>query len=96
VKELSPDVMTLQEIGKFIENHQKLVLRFESPARRRAIGDPFLQKLDRLLDDEIMDALLAPSAFCRSKRKWLPSQLLRLVQFWDCNSGTVLDFSIKG
>lgn len=78
VEELSPDVMTLQEMGEFIENHQKLVLRFESPARRRAIGDPFLQKLDRLLDDEIVDALLASSAFCRSKRTWLPSQLLRL------------------
>ena len=75
---LPANVMTVSQISRFIEEHHRTVLRLESPTRRRAIEDPLLKKLDRLLEDPVLDRLLATPGMTPGKRTWMPSRLLRM------------------
>ncbi len=72
------DILSIKEMGCFIEDRKRSVIRLESPVRKRAIQDPVLRFLDKILDDRAIDHLLAPAGMTPSKRQWMPSRLLRM------------------
>jgi hypothetical protein len=71
-------IMNLDEMGRFIENHERTMLRFPSKTRKQHIKKTLLQIMDELLDDSLLDRLLAPSGMTPSMREWMPSRLLRI------------------
>jgi len=71
-------IMTLEEMARFIENHNQTMLRFTSKARKKLVKKPLLQIMDGLLDDSLLDRLLAPPGMTPSMREWMPSRLLRI------------------
>lgn len=71
-------LMSLKDMSRFIENSTRTVIQLNSPTRLRSIQEPFLKKLDDIINDDILDSLLAPTGMTRGKRTWMPSRLLRL------------------
>jgi hypothetical protein len=71
-------VMPLEEMARFIENHERTMLRFPSKIRKHRIKKPLLQIMDELLDDSLLDRILAPPGMTPSMREWMPSRLLRI------------------
>jgi len=71
-------IMTLEEMTQFIENHERTMLRFPTKARKQLIKKTLLQIMDELLDDSLLDRLLAPPGMTPSMREWMPSRLLRI------------------
>jgi hypothetical protein len=71
-------IMTLTEMAQFIENHERTLIRFPSTARKQYVRDPLLRTMNELLDDSLLDRLLAPPCMTPSMREWMPSRLLRI------------------
>lgn len=71
-------IMTLDEMKRFVEDHQQSVLRFPRTPRWKYIKNPVLKFMDELLDDSLIDQLLATPGMTPAKRKWMPSRLLRM------------------
>jgi len=71
-------VMSLEDMAQFIANHERTIFRFPSKTRKQAFKNPLLQGMDKLLDDSLLDRLLAPSGMTPSMREWMPSRLLRI------------------
>ncbi len=69
-------IMPLEEMARFIENHERTMLRFTSKARKKLVKKPLLQIMDGLLDDSLLDRLLASPGMTPSMREWMPSRLL--------------------
>ncbi len=69
-------IMTIEEMATFVADHNRKI--FELPrAPSKYITDPELGIIDDLLDNSIVDRLLAPEGFTPSKRDIFPCQLLR-------------------
>ena len=74
--ETVPDgIKSLKSMEQFIEDHKRTVIPFKSPSRAKYIKDPLLTFMDKLLDDSLLDRLLAPEGMIPSMRNWMPSRL---------------------
>ena len=69
-------LMTIEEMGNFIADHKRKIFKLPK-ASNKYITDPELVIIDDLLDNSIVDQLLAPEGFTPSKRDIFPSHLLR-------------------
>ncbi len=70
-------IMALTEMGHFISNHNRRLIRFPIPSRKRCLKDRELRAIDKLLDNCIIDKLLAPVGFPPARRLFLPFHMLR-------------------
>jgi hypothetical protein len=78
-QELTPGIMDLDKMARFIDEHQNNVLfklhhNKQHPLR---IKDEELKFIDNLLDDRIINTLLASDNYCPGKREFFPSHFLR-------------------
>jgi IS5 family transposase len=71
-------IMTLEEMARFIENHERTLIPFPSKSRKQYVQNPLLRYMDELLNDSLLDRLLAPPGMTASMRDWMPSRLLRI------------------
>ncbi len=71
-------IMTLAEMGRFISNHNRRIVSFPNPSRQqRYLKDRELRAIDKLLDNSIIDRLLAPVGFTPARRILFPCHMLR-------------------
>jgi len=75
---LPEDVMSLEEMKQFIEEHERNYFSFCRASAKVHLTDPLLQCMDGVLTDSLLDRILAPPGMTPSKREWMPSQLLRI------------------
>lgn len=75
---LPDDIMSLEEMARFIEDHRRTVFPLTSPSRAKHIKNPLLVCMDDLLDDGLLDRLLATAGMTPSMRDWMPSRLFRI------------------
>ena len=73
----SSGIMTLEEMGRFIANHRNSRLFNLSEKQGKLFGDPELNFINSLIDDGIINRLLAYDGFSPRKRDFMPSQMLR-------------------
>jgi len=71
------EIMTVAEMGRFIAGHDRSFLHFPTARRKQYIKDPELIAIHELLDNHIIDRLLAPKGYTPSMRLLYPSHLLR-------------------
>lgn len=71
-------IMSLDEMKQFIEEQQKTIFPLLNPSRFKYIKDPLLCAMDAILDDSVINCLLAPPGMTPTKRDWMPAQLLRI------------------
>ncbi len=74
--EKEPGIMTIEEMAAFIADQNRKIFKIPK-ASNKYITDPELVIIDDLLDNSIVDRLLAPEGFTPSKRDIFPSHLLR-------------------
>jgi hypothetical protein len=77
VPAISEDIMTLSDMEKLIEDVNGKILRLSPPSRRRCLKDPELSAIDELLDDAVINRLIAPPGYTPSMREVHPSHMLR-------------------
>lgn len=70
-------IMSLEKMGFFIEDYQKTVISLPNKARKERIKNPLLKCIDEILEDDLINHLLATPGM-RYSRDWLPSRLLRI------------------
>jgi hypothetical protein len=70
-------IMTIDQMRRFIAEANSNILPFISPSRKKQIADRELKAIDKLLDNTIIDKLLAPDGFTASMHKIFPRHLLR-------------------
>lgn len=71
-------IMSLEEMTLFIKDHERSVLPFPRTFDRKHIKKPLLKCMNEILDNGLLDRLLAPPGMTPSKRMWMPSKLLRI------------------
>jgi hypothetical protein len=78
-QKLTPGMMDLDEMARFIDSHEKDVLFKLNRKRRKpsCLKDNELIFIDNLLDDTIIDRLLSYDGFTPSMREFFPSNFLR-------------------
>ena len=78
-QKLTSGMMDLNEMARFIENHENDVLFRLNKKRRNPsyLKDNELIFIDKLLDDTIINRLLSYDGFTPSMREFLPSNFLR-------------------
>lgn len=77
VPALPEGIIPLGKMGLFIEEKNRGILNFLKRGCNSYLRDPELKAIDELLDDHILDELLAPKGFTRSMRTIYPSQYFR-------------------
>jgi hypothetical protein len=60
-----------------VKENSRKVLRLHTPSRRRCLKDPELSAIDELLDDTIINRLIAPPGYTPSMCNVHPSNMLR-------------------
>ena len=75
---LPQGIMSLAEMKRFIEDHEQMSLYFRRASIKAYLKNPLLQCMDELLNDSLLNRILAPPGMTPSKRDWMPSQLLRI------------------
>ncbi len=70
-------IMTLDDMKRFIVDNNSNILPFIANSRKKYIADDELKAIDKLLDNTIIDKLLAPKGFTPSMHKIFPRHLLR-------------------
>ena len=75
---LPQSVMSLPEMKQFVEEHERNCFSFYRASAKIHLKEPLLQCMDEMLNDSLLDRILAPSGMTPSKREWMPSQLLRI------------------
>jgi hypothetical protein len=70
-------MMTLEDMKRFVTDCNRNILPFIAPSRKKYLTDRELKAIDKLLDNTIIDKLLAPEGFTPSMHKIFPHQLLR-------------------
>ncbi len=73
----SADIMSLSDMECFIDNHNKRILKLPVPSKGQYIKDPELTAIDKLLEDSIINRLLAPEGYTPCMRVIHPSHMLR-------------------
>lgn len=71
------EIMTLAEMEHFIADQNRNIFRFSTPSRKKYLKDPELRAIDKLLDNRIIDRLLAPEGYTPSMRTLFPSHMFR-------------------
>ena len=71
-------IMSIDEMKEFIEDHKRTVIQLANPSRSQHIKDPLLVHMDEVLDNGLLDRLLATGSMTPSMRDWMPSRLLRM------------------
>ncbi len=69
-------IMTLPQMELFVYGQQARIIKFPVPARKH-LADPELSAIDKLLDDSILDLLLAPPGYTQAKRLIFPANFFR-------------------
>ncbi|MHC4270619.1 MAG: transposase [Planctomycetota bacterium] len=69
--------ISLDKMEHLIAEHQSNVIPFPIRGRGKYLRDPELRAIDKLLDNSIIDMLLAPPGFTPSMRTIFPSHLFR-------------------
>jgi len=72
-----PGIIPLSEMDKFIENQTRNLLPFTNRYYYRYLNDQELRLIDRLLDDRVLNSLLAPPSYTPAMRQVSPAQLFR-------------------
>ena len=72
-----PGVISLSEMEKFVEDTNRCLLNFPAKRWQRHYDDPELRLIDDLLDDRVLNRLLAPDNFTPSMRNLFPSHYVR-------------------
>lgn len=72
-------ILTIEQMAKFVESHHSSVLfkLYGEHKTHPAIKDLELQTIDELIDDHIINKLLAPERYTPASRFLFPSQMLR-------------------
>lgn len=70
-------IMTLEEMKRFVANHHSNIIPFLTPTRKTSLPDRELKAIDKLLNNTIIDKLLAPKGYTPSMHKIFPHHLLR-------------------
>jgi len=70
-------VIQLSEMGKFIEDRTRGFLPFTKHCYQRYLDDPELHLTDSLLDDRVLNSLLASPSYTPSMRRVSPAHLFR-------------------
>lgn len=70
-------IISLSEMDKYIENNTRNLLPFTNQYYYRHLNDPELRLIDTLLDNRILNCLLANSSYTPSMRHVSPAQLFR-------------------
>jgi hypothetical protein len=78
------DIIPLSAMGKFIEDRTRSFLPFTKQYSQRYLDDQELRLIDRLLDDRVLNDLLASPSFTPAMRLISPAQLFRaeLLKTW--------------
>jgi len=72
-----PGVIALSEMGKFVKNTTRCLLTFPNKRWQKHFDDPELRFIDALLDDRVLNRLLAAENFTASMHDVFPSHLVR-------------------
>jgi len=70
-------VIPLSEMGSFVEDTTRCLLSFPNKRWQKHFDDPELRFIDALLDDRVLNRLLAPENFTASMRDVFPSHYVR-------------------
>jgi len=70
-------IIPLKEMGAFIEETTRSLLNFPCKRWKKHFDDPELRQIDELLDDRVLNRLLAPEGFTPSMRDIYPSHYVR-------------------
>jgi hypothetical protein len=70
-------IMSLEDMKRFVTANNRNILPFIAPSRKKHLTDRELKAIDKLLDNTIIDKLLAPDGFTPSMHKIFPHHLLR-------------------
>lgn len=78
-QQLTKGILSIEQMEKFVEAHKEEALfkPYEKPSTHPAIKDLELQILDSLIDDSILNKLLAPEGYTPASRSLYPCHLLR-------------------
>ena len=74
---LPADIIPLSEMGKFIETRPATFCPLPSSCYQRYLDDQELRLIDRLLDDRVLNDLLASPSYTPTMRQVSPAQLFR-------------------
>lgn len=75
--DVPPGIIALQDMGKFIDSHNYNLLPITKKLYHRYLNDPELRFIDLLLDDRVLNRLLASPSYSPAMRQVLPAQLFR-------------------
>ena len=78
LEKVPDDLVTQKEMAKLIEDSKTKILRFRHPDRSKYLENPLLCLMDEMLDDPLLNTLLAGPSLTPQKRDWMPAQLLRM------------------
>lgn len=70
-------IISLKDMEEFIEKTTRCLLRFPVKRWQKHFDDPELREIDGLLDDRVLNELLAPEGFTPSMRQIYPCHYLR-------------------
>jgi hypothetical protein len=70
-------VIPLGEMGRFVEETTRSFLSFPNRRWRKHFDDPELRSIDALIDDRVLNRLLATESFTASMRDVFPSHYVR-------------------
>jgi hypothetical protein len=70
-------IISLNKMEIFIDNHTRNLLPFTNQSYHRYLNDPELRLIDSLLDDRVLNSLLATPSYCPAMRQVFPAQLFR-------------------
>jgi len=74
---LADDIIALHEMEEFIDSHNSNLLLFTKQSPQRYLSDQELRFIDSLLDDLVLDSILATPSYNRAMRKVTRAQLFR-------------------
>lgn len=75
--EIPEGIMTLSEMERFVTENMRNIFHLPNLSRKKYIKDNELTAIDELLDNRIIDKLLAPDNWTPSMRILFPSHLFR-------------------
>ena len=82
--DVPPGIISLHEMAKYIDNLNCNLLPFTKQYHHRYLIDPELRFIDSLLDDRVLDSILATPSYHPAERKVMLAQLFRaeLLKAW--------------
>jgi len=75
--DVPPGIIALQDMGKFIDSHNYKLIHITKQSYQRYLNDPELRFIDLLLDDRVLNRILASPSYTPAMRQVLPANLFR-------------------